>query len=352
MKKFLSLLLVFAACYGNISAQTSKQGNNNNPVVMNNVPGPNIAMNDKDFTFDDIEFWVGEGSNQAAIVIQWNDENTPNTIVWGYRWDGDAYGIDMFKAVAEADPRLVLLTQYTGSMGNTVCGIGYDEESFFVEYDLEHAMNNSSNAFDFVEPMDNKLGQTMVPETPLEDIENAIEEGLENGVIYHPLNAEIYGYPSYDYDSWSSPDAMHWDAGWYSGYWSYYVRDSQEDDFGYSGLGFSSRKLENGSWDVWMYNDFAAGMSTLSETFTAATVVSTGIKDEVINNAKIMTNENVIRLVNMNGYNCVITDVTGKVIKSFTVSNNDDLVSLNANGLYIISAVNGNEKINRKVVVK
>lgn len=42
------------------------------------------------FSFDDIQFWVGEGENKAALVLQWNAEGETNALVWGYRWDGNA----------------------------------------------------------------------------------------------------------------------------------------------------------------------------------------------------------------------------------------------------------------------
>ena len=89
-------------------------------------------------TFDSINFWTGTGINKAAIVIQWNDGGTPTSMVWGYRWSGEARGIDMLKAIAGstvsrddgqstflpdtstgADPRLALsLINY--SFGNAV----------------------------------------------------------------------------------------------------------------------------------------------------------------------------------------------------------------------------------------
>lgn len=43
--------------------------------------------------------------------------------------DGEASGHDMIVAIAKADPRLVLLTQYTGPMGYTIDGIGYSEST-------------------------------------------------------------------------------------------------------------------------------------------------------------------------------------------------------------------------------
>ncbi|WP_241309781.1 DUF5074 domain-containing protein [Chryseobacterium arthrosphaerae] len=47
----------------------------------------------------------------------------------------------------------------------------------------------------------------------------------------------------------------HWQSGWtVNGYWSYWVKNPADADFGYSNVGASSRTLENGSWDVWNFN--------------------------------------------------------------------------------------------------
>lgn len=208
----------------------------------------------------------------------------------------------------------------------------------------------------YIQIKKNLFKYTVTRQEPLKNhakAEKAIEEGLESGVIYHPFGAEEGGSPDYDYDSWTAEGALHWNAGWYNGYWSYNVRDNQTDSFGYSGLGASSRMLKNGSWDAWMYSDFAAGMTSLNDTFTAATAVSTDIDGEIIGSAKIMANGNMIRFMNMNNYECTVADVAGKVIKTFTVEGSEDFVNLSvANGLYIINATNGNDNINCKFVVK
>jgi len=51
-------------------------------------------------TFDSIQFWTGAGTNRAALVIQWNDGASPVSLLWGFRWSGEARGIDMLKAIA------------------------------------------------------------------------------------------------------------------------------------------------------------------------------------------------------------------------------------------------------------
>ena len=277
MGRFLSLMLAMCALFFEGFAQRQVQGiarPDLNTGKTNFRSGE--LRSDTRFSFEDIQFWVGSGSNRAALVIEWHDGTQPDAMVWGYKWDGEASGHDMIVAIAKADPRLVLLTQYTGPMGYTIDGIGYSESTMNIQYNLQEAKDYPRNAFDFDLPIENTLlGQTSVPEHPAEDVAEAIREGLQTGVIYHPLNAEVYGYPSYDYDSWTCDNATHWEAGWYEGYWSYFVREGQASTFSYSGLGATSRKLEDGSWDAWSWN---GDMSTMEGTapgdhFIAATPI-------------------------------------------------------------------------------
>ncbi len=223
--------------------------------------------------FDKILYWTGEGENEAALIIQFNDETRgTNSYVYGYRWPAGETrtGKDMFMEICQNNESLYLLTQFTGGYGNTVCGIGMslDNGNFLdaLYFDFDHAQTVGGNAFDFYNAGGNTLlGQTSAPgdDTP-ELMQNAIWEAFESDhyhVIMHPLSADIYGYPSYDYDSWFlNPDYCvgdeSWQSGWYNGYWSYWVADG-DFDLSYSGLGYSSRQLKNGSVDGWSFSDFA-----------------------------------------------------------------------------------------------
>lgn len=264
MRKFLSFFFVMAFYVVGAYAQVLVQGQPHPSARNISTKQESQLRADASFTFDDIQYWVGNGSNKAALVIEWHDGNRPDAMVWGYRWDGEATGHDMIVAIAQADPRLVLLTQYTGWMGYTIDGIGYGESRLNISYDLEGAKSEPKNAFKFEPPITNPLlGQTSHPEHPAEDVAAAIRQGVQTGVIYHPINAERYGYPSYDYDYWSCSNGIHWQAGWYYGYWSYFVRSSQTSNFSYSGLGATSRVLTDGCWDAWSWNSF---MGTTSGT--------------------------------------------------------------------------------------
>ncbi|MBO7492830.1 MAG: T9SS type A sorting domain-containing protein [Bacteroidales bacterium] len=61
------------------------------------IPVPEEAT----IAFSDILFWVGTGSNEAVMAVNWAD----TALAWGYRWDGTATVADMMNHIAAADPR-------------------------------------------------------------------------------------------------------------------------------------------------------------------------------------------------------------------------------------------------------
>ncbi len=205
--------------YGQAAGTTTQQAE-----TLQALPAPG----GDNFSMDDIEFWVGEGSNRAAFAVQWNDPRETNALVWGYCFDGDKYGIDLVRDIAAADPRFYAMIQST-SLGYTICGLGYD-----LDGDGEIALKNSAT------------GETIYPD--------------EDGIF---INSN-----GYDYDNYSALDEDdYWGAGWYESYWSYWVSDGGSG-FSYSNLGASSRQLSDGSWDGW---NFAAGMTTTGfKDFAAA----------------------------------------------------------------------------------
>ncbi|KFC21610.1 DUF5074 domain-containing protein [Chryseobacterium sp. FH1] len=213
MKKFYLLtLLLFFAFFTN--AQVTVQGVQRNDLKANSIKKSQSKKSD--FSLDDIVYWVGTGTNEAAFVVQWNDAKNPDALVWGFRWNGTATGEDMLKAIAKTDKRFFSLLYQGTQFGTAIGGLGFDRD-----------------------------GQGSV--------------GLyNNGNVTYPLYpvAGIINTTAYDFDNYTAIDANdHWQAGWTSkGYWSYWVKDPTDIDFDYSGLGASSRQLINGSWDVWNYN--------------------------------------------------------------------------------------------------
>jgi len=169
-------------------------------------------------SFDDIDFWVGSGSNQAALVVDWHDQ----CLVWGYRWNGTATGEDMIRAIAATDSRFFIMAQSGTAYGSALAGIGYD----------------TSN--------DGIFGITRDGTTYMQD-------DFVDG------NISVSGY---DYDGWTSVDEDDdWYSGWYDGYWSYWLNDSGEEldetAWGYSGVGMTGRTLSDGDWDGWSWANIA-----------------------------------------------------------------------------------------------
>lgn len=182
-------------------------------------PAPVLSLRSaQDFDMDDILFWVGTGNNQAALVLQWNDDREEDALVWGYRWDGNATGYDMLAAIAKADSRLYYLTHET-QYGNTVAGIGFDLDG------------------------DGDIALLLAGE----EVE---------------VNADGYAVTtSYNYDDFTARDADDlWMSGWYTkGYWSYYGNDNGIfPPENYASTGASGRQLVDGSVDGWW---FAVGMT-------------------------------------------------------------------------------------------
>ncbi|WP_264537490.1 DUF5074 domain-containing protein [Flavobacterium sp. N1736] len=243
MKKnyFLILMLLFAFF---TNAQVKVQGIFRDDIYQKTAKNQQHKKANTT-TFDDIEYWVGTGSNQAAFAVQWNDGKTSDALIWGFRWDGVATGEDMMKAILQADHRLfsLLYQNVPGGLGTAIGGLGFD---------LDGANTNGLY----------KDANVTYP--------------------YYPVNG-IVNTTAYDFDNYTAIDTDdHWQSGWLNnGYWSYWVKDPANDDFGYSGWGASSRVLENGSWDVWNYN-LAFEESPIVETFTpvtpyaAATVFTSG----------------------------------------------------------------------------
>jgi len=91
-------------------------------------------------SMDDIAYWVGSGTNEAALVVQWNDGDTPVSLAWGFRWNDTAPTAEgMFTAIAGwesvddaapvasgADGRLTLEVT-TFSFGDFIDGIAYNQ---------------------------------------------------------------------------------------------------------------------------------------------------------------------------------------------------------------------------------
>lgn len=174
----------------------------------------NVVSNDaQSFRFSDIKFWVGEGENEAALVLQWNVDGEETALVWGYRFDDSATtGYTMLENIVKADDRLYMVVQ-NSAFGMTVQGIGYDADG-----DGEIALLNETGK-------EQQLGETRIL--------------IANGT-FTAKDADDFFKCGFTTD----------------GYWAYFVEDSETlPPAGYASTGASSRKLTDGCVDGWSYSN-------------------------------------------------------------------------------------------------
>lgn len=81
------------------------------------------------FSFDNIQFWVGDGSNIALLVIDFNDGNSPQSYAWGYRFNGTPNAEKMILDIDSADECLQI-----NALGGFISEIFYNSHSAVGQY--------------------------------------------------------------------------------------------------------------------------------------------------------------------------------------------------------------------------
>src|SRR3954470_10163315 len=122
-KNYFLIILLLVAFFSNLQSRSQ----NIIKADVNQKTAKNQQNKNATTTFDAIQYWVGKGANQAAFVVQWNDGKTSDALIWGFRWDGEATGEDMLKAIAKADHRFYSLL-YSNAPGaiTSIGGLGFD----------------------------------------------------------------------------------------------------------------------------------------------------------------------------------------------------------------------------------
>jgi hypothetical protein len=209
---------------------------------------------------DDIVCWIDQPKlspyleiDSAVLMIKFTDGQALDSLfVWGYRWNPyeisvdtlgnvdtvyvQRHGIDLLRAVANNDQRLLAMIQYTGKLGHTVGGLGINwnndgttcsRPDLILDVDAASADPNVRFVYTNGGTPDCADGQVSTP-TGASNIANfATVDMMNDGILEHPFDAG-YGYPAYDYDHWIfnpyiTQENMHWQAGWYTnGFWGYY----------------------------------------------------------------------------------------------------------------------------------
>lgn len=163
------------------------------------------------FTTADITYWIGEGSKQAALVIDWHDDRLPHALVWGYRWEGEVTAEQMLRDVVTADQQLVLLTSPFYSYGTACTGIGY-----------------------LLQKPEKKV-EVLIEGKPVDEVTPR---------IFHDKSGKV----NVDAAQLTIPSAL-WRSGWKTvGYWVYYLKDKRLDPWSYSNIGLTGTTVTDKSW--------------------------------------------------------------------------------------------------------
>ena len=97
------------------------------------------------FSFDDVHFWAGEGTNRAVVVVDWN-QGTGTSLVWGFRWNGGPVPARIaVEAVSREDNRL-FYAHSTTKYGTSVDGFGYDRGDIAATFDLAAGLSTDADA--------------------------------------------------------------------------------------------------------------------------------------------------------------------------------------------------------------
>lgn len=116
LKKLLTLSLSMLLA-GGLFAQG--QGNNELHAAKKGHGAKTIS-----FPASDIQFWTGQGSNQAVVILAWDDNTNGSNIAlaWGVRWNGSAMATTLLDSIAAYDSRF----SYTLS-GSLMTNMSYND---------------------------------------------------------------------------------------------------------------------------------------------------------------------------------------------------------------------------------
>lgn len=80
---------------------------------------------DATIAFEDIHYWVGEGTDSAVLIINYGVPDT--AFAWGYLFNGTTTASEMLSAIAAADPRLSLEGDDPSYDGDILFAIGVND---------------------------------------------------------------------------------------------------------------------------------------------------------------------------------------------------------------------------------
>ncbi|MDX2226187.1 MAG: hypothetical protein SFY92_03680 [Verrucomicrobiae bacterium] len=186
-------------------------------------------------SFSDVQYWTGSGTNESVMILNWNDSLAPQSLAWGYRWNGTASAADMLTAIVVADTRLYSRMETTG-FGLTLYGLGYDRDNDGT-FGISDGTVFDSNGIANTTFGDGPPGFTAPTATDLSD---------------------------------------HYKEGWWTGFWGFFNGVGNPMSGGswtVAGVGLSDHTLTSGNWESLGFDqDFSFDGADAPTVATAAAV--------------------------------------------------------------------------------
>ena len=202
---------------------------------------PVVAAVPRADTFDDIQYWVGNGTNRCAVVIDFNDDSVPYcSFAWGYRWNGDAPSMKaILDEITASDPRLKMFASFS-EYGSFIEAFAYDVDNDggtftrtynSTTYAYDHAQSDDDDLFPALESVsfdDESTGNHVYSGTSWMQLygtgetfaDVAFAETPKGADFTNPQNGEWYCWRICSYTSISDSDwnFVSYDCNTYSPY--------------------------------------------------------------------------------------------------------------------------------------
>ena len=102
-----------------------------------------LSSSVRGFSFNDIHFWVGEGTNRCAVALDFGGES----LAWGYKWNGTCTNLfEVVNRIVDQDHRLVMGYQGMTASYVDLYFFGYDKDDGAATWDKETGATSSKNA--------------------------------------------------------------------------------------------------------------------------------------------------------------------------------------------------------------
>lgn len=99
------------------------------------------------FTFDDVHAWVGDGTNRAVVVIDWNNGIPGSSIAYGVRWNGASTNIACWLRRLDDEDRRLAVALSANLEDAEAYGFAYDADGDGGAFDMNGGRATDSDDF-------------------------------------------------------------------------------------------------------------------------------------------------------------------------------------------------------------